>query len=64
MSTMQIVILSGVCVAFAVFAAVLAWGDYQTKDIRHDVDDKSSDGFGMLKKAAEAGVSSPRVLAK
>lgn len=64
MSTMQIVILSGVCVAFVVFATVLAWGDYQTKDIRRDaVDGKSSDGFGMLKKAAEAGVS-PRVLAK
>jgi len=36
MSSGEIVALSAICVAFVVFAAVLAWGDFQTRNIRHD----------------------------
>lgn len=37
MSTAQIVILFAVCAAFVVFAVALAWGDYQTRNIRHNL---------------------------
>jgi hypothetical protein len=33
MSTDQIIILSAIVAAFALFAAVLAWGDYQTSNL-------------------------------
>jgi hypothetical protein len=33
MSTSQIIALSAIVGAFVVFALVLAWGDYQTKDL-------------------------------
>ena len=36
MSIIQIVSLSIVCAAFVVFAAALAWGDYQTRNISHN----------------------------
>ena len=36
MSTVQIVILLIICVAFVVFAVALAWGDYQTRNINHN----------------------------
>lgn len=36
MSTAQIAILFAVCAAFVVFAVALAWGDYQTRNIRHN----------------------------
>ncbi len=35
MSILGIVCLSAIIVAFVLFAAVLAWGDYQTRDITH-----------------------------
>ncbi len=35
MSVLAIVCLSAIIVAFVLFAAVLAWGDYQTRDITH-----------------------------
>lgn len=35
MSIIQITCLFAVVAAFAVFAVVLAWGDYQTRNIRH-----------------------------
>lgn len=35
MSVLGIVCLSAIIVAFVLFAAVLAWGDYQTHDISH-----------------------------
>jgi len=35
MSTVEIVSLSGIIMAFVVFAVVLAWGDYQTRHIKH-----------------------------
>lgn len=33
MSLEQIIVISGIVGAFVVFAAVLAWGDYQTRHI-------------------------------
>ncbi|MFZ0424844.1 MAG: hypothetical protein WAL80_18350 [Xanthobacteraceae bacterium] len=36
MSTIQIVSLLVVCIAFIVFAVALAWGDYQTRNISHN----------------------------
>ena len=35
MSILGIACLSAIIVAFVLFAAVLAWGDYQTRDITH-----------------------------
>ena len=35
MSILGIVCLSAIIVAFVLFAVVLAWGDYQTRDITH-----------------------------
>ena len=51
MTTVEIVSLCGIVAAFVIFAVVLAWGDYQTRDIRQD---KPSEGFKMLKSAADA----------
>jgi hypothetical protein len=36
MSAAEIVVLTGVCCAFVVFAAVLAWGEGQTRNIGRD----------------------------
>ena len=36
MSISQIVILSVICGAFVLFAAVLAWGDHQTGKVSHN----------------------------
>ncbi len=36
MSTAQIVVLTGICSAFVVFAAVLAWGEHLTRNIGRD----------------------------
>ena len=36
MSSGEIVALTAICIAFVVFAAVLCWGDFQTRKIRHD----------------------------
>jgi hypothetical protein len=33
MPTVDLVILSGIVVAFVAFALVLAWGDYQTRNL-------------------------------
>ncbi|MFY9762478.1 MAG: hypothetical protein WBC94_15015 [Xanthobacteraceae bacterium] len=56
MSILGIVCLSGIIVAFALFAAVLAWGDYQTRDITHPVKERqrptTQTGVGALKDAA------------
>lgn len=35
MSVVAIICLSAIVAAFALFAAVLAWGDYQTRNISH-----------------------------
>jgi len=35
MSVVAIICLSAIVVAFVLFAAVLAWGDYQTRHITH-----------------------------
>jgi hypothetical protein len=35
MSILAIVCLGAIIVAFVLFAAVLAWGDYQTRDMTH-----------------------------
>lgn len=35
MSIIQIIVLSAICAAFVIFAVVLAWGDYQTRNISH-----------------------------
>jgi hypothetical protein len=35
MSTLQIVILIAICGAFTLFAVVLAWGEQQTRNVRH-----------------------------
>lgn len=54
MTTIGIVSLCGIIAAFVVFAVVLAWGDYQTRGITHPQPDaKPSEGFKMLKGAAE-----------
>lgn len=37
MSVIAIVCLSAIVGAFVLFAAVLAWGDYQTRNITHPV---------------------------
>ena len=37
MSAVAIVCLSAIVAAFVLFAVVLAWGDYQTRNIRHAV---------------------------
>ena len=56
MSTLRIVCLSGIIVAFVLFAAVLAWGDYQTRDITHPVKERqrpaTQTGVDALKEAA------------
>ena len=58
MSISQIVILSVICGAFALFAAVLAWGDHQTRKISHNRAAKPqvapSPDLQLLKSAAAA----------
>ena len=56
MSILGIVCLSAIIVAFVLFAAVLAWGDYQTRDITHPVKERqrqaTQTGVDALKDAA------------
>lgn len=54
MSTVQIVCLTGIITAFVVFAAVLAWGDYQTRRLVSRQRDEKQHGAGypVLKHAA------------
>jgi hypothetical protein len=55
MSIEQIVSLTAICAGFIVFAVVLAWGDFQTRHIRHNHAAKSSDAqLQRLKSAAAA----------
>jgi hypothetical protein len=35
MSNIQIASLCVICAGFVIFAVVLAWGDYQTRNVRH-----------------------------
>ena len=61
MTTVGIVTLCGIIAAFVVFAVVLAWGEYQTRGISHPQSDaKSSDGFKMLKGAADSSRANTR----
>jgi len=58
MSIVGIVCLSAIIVAFVLFAAVLAWGDYQTRHITHPIRKEQQRqgapgaGFAALKDAA------------
>jgi hypothetical protein len=36
MPTENILVVSGITLAFLIFAAVLAWGDYYTRNVHHD----------------------------
>lgn len=56
MSTIQIVCLSAVIGAFVVFAAVLAWGDYRTRQLARSIRDEREHGagFAVLEHAAAA----------
>jgi len=64
MSTVQIVCISGIITAFVVFAAVLAWGEYQTRHLAGRVRDERTHGAGfkVLERAAAeaAGETSPQ----
>ena len=61
MSISQIVVLSAVCAAFAIFAMVLAWGERQTRNITPNRPAKpqgqSSSHVQSLKSAAAASRS-------
>ncbi len=56
MSIVGIICLSAIVGAFALFAAVLAWGDYQTHDITHPTKKRQQQatqpGVAALKDAA------------
>ncbi len=54
MSTVGIVCLSAIVVSFVLFAAVLAWGDYQTRNITHPTKQRQATqaGVAALKEAA------------
>jgi len=54
MSTIQIVIITAIITAFVVFAAVLAWGEHQTRYlVRRGRDEKQHGaGYDVLKHAA------------
>jgi hypothetical protein len=54
MSTVEIVSLGAIIGAFVAFAVVLAWGDYQTRNITHPVKQRQATqpGVATLKDAA------------
>jgi hypothetical protein len=52
MSIGQIVILCAIVAAFSVFAAVLAWGERQTRNFRQARTVRSHAGMASLKTAA------------
>jgi hypothetical protein len=60
----QIVSLTAICAGFIVFAAVLAWGDFQTRHIRHNQATKSShDQLQRLKSTANTPAPSAQTAA-
>jgi hypothetical protein len=53
MPFMNILILTGIILAFAIFAAALAWGEYQTRHLGHGAQSGDAiDNAPDLKKAA------------
>jgi hypothetical protein len=67
MSISQIVVLSAVCAAFAIFAVVLAWGDRQTRHITHNRPAKPQSASSLqvqsLKSAAAGSKASAQAMA-
>ena len=59
MSVVAIICLSAIVAAFVLFAVVLAWGDYQTRDIVHPIRGQAS-----APSDTDAGVQRLREIAK
>jgi hypothetical protein len=59
MSISQILVLTGICGAFVVFAVLLAWGDYQTRNVSHGraAKPQGATGSGLRMIKGAAGVS-------
>lgn len=59
MTTTEIISLTAICIAFAVFAVVLFWGDYQTRNIRHAGQTKPQAAPPAKPQAAAAKAAEP-----
>ena len=61
MSLVQIIAISAITGAFAIFAAVLAWGDYQTRHItsRIRADQQRASRLVALDHTAQAAKNKP-----
>jgi hypothetical protein len=62
MSTDQIIILTAIVAAFALFAAVLAWGDYQTRNLNRTTPQNGGKNRQPAPLKPEAARSRPTVI--